>query len=52
MAGVWVAANVTDLADRVIMAAAAGARAGAAVNMDLVMEGARLALAQAGAVVG
>jgi thioredoxin reductase/2-polyprenyl-3-methyl-5-hydroxy-6-metoxy-1,4-benzoquinol methylase len=36
--GVWVAGNVTDPMGQVVMAAAAGARAGAAVNADLVAE--------------
>ncbi|WP_329454680.1 bifunctional NAD(P)/FAD-dependent oxidoreductase/class I SAM-dependent methyltransferase [Streptomyces sp. NBC_01497] len=34
--GVWVAGNVTSLAEQVIGAAAAGVRAGAAINADLV----------------
>ncbi|MCF3962928.1 NAD(P)/FAD-dependent oxidoreductase [Streptomyces fuscigenes] len=34
--GVWVAGNVTALAEQVIGAAAAGVRAGAAINADLV----------------
>jgi hypothetical protein len=37
---VWVAGNVTDLGAQVGGAAAAGALAGAAINMDLVAEGA------------
>ncbi|MEV4531293.1 FAD-dependent oxidoreductase [Streptosporangium sp. NPDC049304] len=36
--GVWVAGNVTALTDQVIGAAAAGGRAGAAINADLVAE--------------
>jgi thioredoxin reductase len=36
--GVWVAGNVTDIQAHVIMAAAQGAFAGAAVNADLVAE--------------
>jgi thioredoxin reductase/SAM-dependent methyltransferase len=36
--GVWVAGNVTDLASTVIGAAAAGAKAGSAINADLVAE--------------
>ncbi|MEW2544555.1 FAD-dependent oxidoreductase [Streptomyces sp. NPDC047002] len=34
--GVWVAGNVTSLAEQVVGAAAAGVRAGAAINADLV----------------
>ena len=34
--GVWVAGNVTDLSAQVINAAAAGTKAGAMINMDLV----------------
>ncbi|MFD1939470.1 FAD-dependent oxidoreductase [Nonomuraea mangrovi] len=36
--GVWVAGNVTALADQVIGAAAAGVKAGAAINADLIAE--------------
>lgn len=36
--GIWVAGNVTDLAAQVITAAAAGLKAGAAINLDLVTE--------------
>ena len=36
--GVWVAGNVSSLFDQVIMAAAAGARAGAAIVADLMMQ--------------
>jgi thioredoxin reductase len=43
--GVWVAGNVTDLAAQVGGAAAAGALAGAAINLDLVTEEAREAVA-------
>ncbi|WP_405014628.1 NAD(P)/FAD-dependent oxidoreductase [Kitasatospora sp. NBC_01539] len=43
--GVWVAGNVTTLTDQVIAAAAAGVRAGAAVNADLVAEETRRAVA-------
>ena len=43
--GVWVAGNVTDLSAQVGGAAAAGALAGAAINLDLVTEGAREAAA-------
>jgi thioredoxin reductase len=39
--GVYVAGNVTDIAAQVMGAAAAGTRAGAAVNLDLVMTDAR-----------
>jgi thioredoxin reductase len=46
--GVWVAGNVTDLAAQVGGAAAAGALAAAAINMDLVAEEARRAAAVAG----
>jgi thioredoxin reductase len=43
--GVWVAGNVTDLAAQVGGAAAAGAVAAAAINLDLVTEDAREAAA-------
>ena len=43
--GVWVAGNVTDLSAQVGGAAAAGALAGAAINLDLVTEEAREAAA-------
>ena len=43
--GVWVAGNVTDLAAQVGGAAAAGALAGAAINLDLVTEEAQEAAA-------
>ncbi|TWP44044.1 NAD(P)/FAD-dependent oxidoreductase [Lentzea tibetensis] len=36
--GVWLAGNVTDLAASVIMAAAGGAKAGMAINFDLLQE--------------
>ena len=36
--GVWVAGNVTDPMDQLVTAAAAGLRAGAAINADLVAE--------------
>ncbi len=36
--GVWVAGNVADLAETVVGAAAAGVRAGAAINADLIAE--------------
>ncbi|NEC66112.1 FAD-dependent oxidoreductase [Streptomyces sp. SID9727] len=43
-AGVWVAGNVTGLMDQVIGAAAAGLKAGAAINGDLVTEDTRRAV--------
>ncbi|MBB2915329.1 thioredoxin reductase [Streptosporangium becharense] len=43
--GVWVAGNVTTLNEQVIGAAAAGVRAGAAINADLIAEETRLAVA-------
>jgi thioredoxin reductase (NADPH) len=43
--GVWVAGNVADVSAQVIVAAAAGMRAGAMVNMDLVTEDTRRAVA-------
>ena len=36
--GIWVAGNITDLSAQVINAAAAGTKAGAAINADLVQE--------------
>lgn len=42
--GVWVAGNVTDLMAQVVVAAAAGATAAAAINADLVAEDARQAV--------
>lgn len=42
VAGVWVAGNVTDPSAQVIIAAAQGYRAGAAVNADLVLEDLKL----------
>jgi thioredoxin reductase len=45
--GVWVAGNVTSLFDQVIAAAAAGARAGAAINADLIAQETRQAVAVA-----
>ena len=42
--GVWVAGNVADLAEQVIGAAAAGVRAGAAINADLIAEETRRAV--------
>lgn len=44
--GVWVAGNATGPADQVIGAAAAGVRAGAAINADLVDDEARRAAAE------
>jgi thioredoxin reductase len=43
--GVWVAGNVADMSAQVVVSAAAGLRAGAMINADLVMEDARLAVA-------
>ena len=43
--GVWAAGNVTGLTDQVVAAAAAGVRAGAAVNADLIAEETRRAVA-------
>jgi thioredoxin reductase len=43
--GVWLAGNVTDLSAQVGGAAAAGALAGAMINMDLVMEETNAAIA-------
>jgi thioredoxin reductase (NADPH) len=43
--GVWVAGNVSDMSAQVVVSAAAGLRAGAMINADLVMEDARLAVA-------
>jgi thioredoxin reductase len=42
--GVWVAGNVSDMSAQVVVSAAAGMRAGAMINADLVMEDARLAV--------
>jgi thioredoxin reductase len=39
--GVWVAGNLASLQAQVIMAAAGGLAAGAAINLDLVLEEAR-----------
>ena len=44
--GVWVAGNVTDLSAQVVVAAAAGMRAGAMINADLVSEESRQAVAE------
>ncbi|NHC14995.1 methyltransferase domain-containing protein [Motilibacter deserti] len=44
--GVWVAGNVADMTAQVIVAAAAGMRAGAAINGDLVMADTADAVAQ------
>ncbi|MFE9888557.1 NAD(P)/FAD-dependent oxidoreductase [Streptomyces scopuliridis] len=43
--GVWVAGNVTDLMEQVMGAAAAGVRAAAAINADLIAEDTRRAVA-------
>ncbi len=43
--GVWVAGNVSDMSAQVVVSAAAGMRAGAMINADLVLEDARLAVA-------
>ena len=43
--GVWVAGNVTGLMEQVIGSAAAGVRAGAAINADLIAEETRRAVA-------
>ncbi|MFF3442698.1 FAD-dependent oxidoreductase [Streptosporangium sp. NPDC002721] len=43
--GVWVAGNVTVLTEQLIGAAAAGVRAGAAINADLIAEETRRAVA-------
>jgi thioredoxin reductase (NADPH) len=43
--GVWVAGNVTDLGAQVVGSAAAGVKAGAMINADLVAEDARRAVA-------
>ncbi|QFY10470.1 FAD-binding protein [Nonomuraea phyllanthi] len=43
--GVWVAGNVTSLVEQVIGSAAAGVRAGAAINADLIAEETRRAVA-------
>jgi thioredoxin reductase len=47
--GVWVAGNVSDLMAWVVVAAAAGVMAGAAINNDLVAEDTRLAVEQGAA---
>jgi thioredoxin reductase len=44
--GVWVAGNVTNLMEQVMGAAAAGVRAGAAINADLIAEETRWAVAR------
>ena len=43
--GVWVAGNVADISAQVVVSAAAGMRAGAAIHGDLVAEDARAAVA-------
>jgi thioredoxin reductase (NADPH) len=45
--GIYVAGNVTDPQAQVITSAAAGLTAGAAINMDLIAEDARHAVAMA-----
>ena len=45
--GVWVAGNVTDPMAQVVVAAAAGLKAGAMINADLVTEDTTLAVAAA-----
>jgi thioredoxin reductase len=45
--GVWVAGNVADLRAQVIVSAAAGLTAAAALNADLIAEDTRLAVASA-----
>jgi thioredoxin reductase len=44
--GVWVAGNVSDMSAQVVVSAAAGMRAGAMINADLVAEEARRAVAE------
>jgi thioredoxin reductase (NADPH) len=44
--GVWVAGNVSDMSAQVVVSAAAGLRAGAMINADLVAEETRLAVAR------
>ncbi|HYH25076.1 MAG TPA: NAD(P)/FAD-dependent oxidoreductase [Blastococcus sp.] len=44
--GVWVAGNVSDLSAQVVASAAAGLRAGAMINADLITEDARRAVAE------
>jgi hypothetical protein len=41
---VWVAGNVSDMSAQVVASAAAGLRAGAMINADLVTEDARRAV--------
>jgi thioredoxin reductase len=43
--GVWVAGNISDIQAQVITSAAAGLTAGAAINVDLVLEETRNAAA-------
>jgi thioredoxin reductase len=45
--GVWVAGNVTNLAEQLIGAAASGVRAAAAINLDLIEEETERAVAEA-----
>ncbi|MFG2822605.1 FAD-dependent oxidoreductase [Kitasatospora sp. NPDC048365] len=44
--GVWVAGNVADVQAQVVTAAAAGLKAGAAINADLIAEDTRAAVAE------
>ena len=46
VAGVWVAGNVTDLMAQVVMAAAGGVSAAAAINADLIAEDTQRAVAR------
>ncbi|MDQ8702760.1 NAD(P)/FAD-dependent oxidoreductase [Streptomyces sp. LHD-70] len=48
--GVWAAGNVVEVSGQVMVAAAAGLRAGAAVNADLIAEDTRAAVAERRAV--
>jgi thioredoxin reductase len=45
--GVWVAGNVSDLSAQVVVSAAAGMRAGAMINADLIAEDTRRAVTAA-----
>ena len=48
--GVWVAGNVSDMSAQVVASAAAGLRAGAMINAELVMADARRAVSEKGSV--
>ncbi|GAB3713752.1 NAD(P)/FAD-dependent oxidoreductase [Nocardiopsis oceani] len=48
--GVWVAGNIASVSEQVVGSAAAGGRAGAAINADLVFAEAERAVSEAGAV--